>query len=133
MPLLASPSAVATNLLVIFALHSRLGYLAVALGTSLGALVDAVILVVAFERSVGLRGGGLTGPVVKMTVAAALMGPAAWAAASWLERLVGTQGLVAQALTGLLPVAAGVVVYLGAARLLRIPEAGTLVTLLRPR
>jgi hypothetical protein len=68
-----------------------------------------------------------------MVAAAALMGPAAWAAASWLEGLVGTRGLGAQAVTGLLPVAAGVIVYLGAARLLRIPEAGTLVTLLRLR
>lgn len=132
-PLLASVSAVATNLLVTFALHPHLGYLAVALGTSLGALVDAVILVVAFDRSVGLRGGGMTGPMARMAAAAALMGPAAWAAASWMERMVGTQGLWAQALTGLLPVAAGGVVYLGAARLLRIPEARTLVTLLRLR
>ena len=132
-PLLASVSAVATNLLVIFFLHSRMGYLAVPLGTSLGALVDAVILVVAFEKSVGLRGGGMTGPVVKMAAAAALMGPAAWAAASWMERMVGTHGLSAQALTGLLPVVAGAVVYLGAARVLRIPEAGTLVTLLQLR
>jgi len=88
---------------------------------------------VAFERSVGLRGGGMTGPVVKMAAAAALMGPAAWAAASWMERMVGTHGLSAQALTGLLPVVAGAVVYLGAARVLRIPEAGTLVTLLQLR
>jgi len=50
-----------------------------------------------------------------------------------MERMVGTQGLAAQALTGLVPVAAGMVVYLGAARLLRIPEAKTLTTLLQLR
>jgi hypothetical protein len=50
-----------------------------------------------------------------------------------MERIVGTHGLSAQALTGLLPVVAGAVVYLGAARVLRIPEAGTLVTLLQLR
>jgi hypothetical protein len=68
-----------------------------------------------------------------MAVAAAVMGPAAWASVSWLERLAGTHGLAAQALTGLLPVVTGVVVYLAAARLLRIPEAATLLALLRRR
>jgi putative peptidoglycan lipid II flippase len=132
-PLLASVSAVATNLLVILALHERLGFRAVALGTSLGAIVNAVVLLVALERGVGLRGGGMRGPVARMVAAAAVMGPAAWAAASWLERLAGTRGLGAQALTGLLPVVTGIVVYLGAARLLRIPEAGALLALVRRR
>ena len=132
-PLLASASAVATNLLVILALHSRMGFRAVALGTSLGALVNAAILLAAFERSVGLRGRGMTAPLARMAAAAMVMAPLAWGVGVALERAVGTRGLPAQGLTGLLPVAVGAAVYLALAGALRIPEAGMLLDILRRR
>jgi peptidoglycan biosynthesis protein MviN/MurJ (putative lipid II flippase) len=132
-PLLASASAVATNLLVILLLHSRLGFRAVALGTALGALVNAAILLVTFDRSVGLGGKGMTAPLAKMVGAAALMGPVAWGIGVAIERAVGTRGLAAQGLTGLVPVVGGAVVYLAAALALRIPEAATLLDILRRR
>src|SRR6185503_18594302 len=94
-PLLASASAVAANLVVIVLLHARLGYRAIALGIALGSLLNAAILVGAFERHVGgLRGQGMGGRLARMVAAAAVMGPAAWAAALAVERLVGTQGLL---------------------------------------
>jgi len=133
-PLLASASAVATNLLVILFLHSRLHYRAIALGTSLGSLVNALVLMATFERTVGgLRGQGLGGRVGRMVAAAAVMAPAAWAAAVGLERYMGTRGFVAQAVTGLVPVAAGALVYLVVAFALRTPEARTLLDILRRR
>jgi putative peptidoglycan lipid II flippase len=133
-PLLASASAVATNLNVILALHPALGYRAVALGTSLGSLVNALVLLATFQSQVGgLRGQRLGRRVARMVVAAAVMGPAAWGAAVVLERAVGTSGFVAQAVTGLAPVAVGAVLYFGAALLLQIPEARTLRSLLRRR
>jgi len=133
-PLLASASAVATNLLVILVLHPRLGYRAVALGTSLGSLVNAVVLLATFEGQVGgLRGQGLGGRVARMAAAAAVMGPAAWGAGAAIERFVGTHGIVAQAVTGLVPVAAGAFLYLGAALLLGIPEARTLLAVVLRR
>jgi hypothetical protein len=61
------------------------------------------------------------------------MAPAAWGTALALERAVGTRGFVAQAVTGLAPVAAGAVLYFAAALLLRIPEAGTLWSIVRRR
>jgi peptidoglycan biosynthesis protein MviN/MurJ (putative lipid II flippase) len=119
---------------VILVLHSRLGYRAVALGTSLGSLVNAMVLIAAFEGQVGgLRGQGLIGRVGRMAAAAAVMGPAAWAAGVAIERFVGTQGIVAQAVTGLVPVAAGAALYLGGALLLGIPEARTLLAVVRRR
>lgn len=133
-PLLASAAAVATNLLMLVALYDTLGYRAVALGTSAGSLVNAIVLVVVFERRIGgLLGRGLGGAVARMALAALLMAPAARFAASFLESHVGTHGLMAQLATGLIPVAVGVVVYGFAARLLRIPEAVALVDLARRR
>jgi putative peptidoglycan lipid II flippase len=132
-PLLASALAVATNLVVIVALHSRMGFRAVALGTSLGALVDAVILLVVFDRRVGLRGGGMRAPLTKMAAAAVMVAPLAWGAARALEGAVGTSGLAAQGLTGLGPVTVGAAGYLALAGALRIPEAVTLFDILRGR
>jgi putative peptidoglycan lipid II flippase len=59
-PLLASASAVATNLLVIALLHGRFGYRAIALGIALGSLLNAAVLAGAFQRRVG---GLLTRPL----------------------------------------------------------------------
>ena len=53
MPLLASVSAVVTNLVVIVTLHAALGYRAIALGTALGSLINAFVLIGVFQRRVG--------------------------------------------------------------------------------
>jgi putative peptidoglycan lipid II flippase len=133
-PLLASLSAVATNLVVIFALNRSLGFRAIALGTALGSLVNAGLLVVGFERRIGgLFGQGLFRPVGRMGLAAAGMGGLAWLAAAVLERHIGTSGLRAQLVTGLVPVAAGTVAYALLTRALRVGEAEVLWRLVRGR
>jgi putative peptidoglycan lipid II flippase len=131
-PLLASVSAVATNLVVILTLHGRLGFRAIALGTALGSIVNIAVLIAAFQWRVGglVRELFSTG-VARMVAAAALMAPAAWYAARAMEAWFGTRGLTAQILTGLVPVILGGVVYLGLSALLRVPEAGQLLGLLR--
>jgi putative peptidoglycan lipid II flippase len=126
-PLLASVSAVATNLLVVLALHGKLGFRAIALGTALGSLVNAGLLVALFERRVGgLFGHGLFRPIARMALAAAAMGGLAWLGATGLERLVGTRGLPAQLVTGLAPVVGGVALYVLLTHALRVGEADLL-------
>jgi putative peptidoglycan lipid II flippase len=126
-PLLASASAVGTNLVVIWAFHSRLGFRAIAIGTALGSLVNAALLVSLFERRVGgLFGHGLFRPVARMAIAAAAMGGLAWLTAAGLERAVGTTGFRAQLTTGLLPVIAGVALYGLLTRALGVGEAAAL-------
>ena len=133
-PLIASVSAVTTNLLVILAGNPRLGFRAIALGTALGALVNAGLLMGLFERRIGgLFGHGLFRPIARMLLAAAAMAAVAWLAAAGLERLVGTRGLVAQLLTGLVPVTAGVGVYVLLTRALRVAEADVLWHMVRDR
>jgi putative peptidoglycan lipid II flippase len=133
-PLVGSAAAVATNLVVILLLHDRLGFRAIALGTALGALVNVGILLSAFEGRVGgLRGQGLVRAFARMAVAAALMAAVSAAAAFALEEAVGDAGLAARLVTGLAPVAIGVPVYLGLARVLGIVEVETLFQALRRR
>jgi putative peptidoglycan lipid II flippase len=129
-PLAASVLAVATNLTVILLGHDAMGYRAIALGTALGSILNAVLLAAVFERRVGgLVGHGLVRPVARMLIAALLMGAASHALAIGLERVYGAAGLAAQLLTGLVPVAAGIAVYLGLTHALRVGEADVLVSL----
>ena len=129
-PLAASALAVATNLAVIFLGHGALGYRAIALGTALGSILNACLLAAVFEKRVGgLRGHGLLLPVVRMLLAALAMGAFSLALATWLERIFGTAGPAAQLATGLVPVAAGVTLYLALTHALRIAEADVLVKL----
>jgi putative peptidoglycan lipid II flippase len=133
-PLVASVSAVATNLVVIWLFHSRMGFRAIAAGTALGSLVNSGLLVGLFEKRVGgLLGHGLFRPIARMAAAAAVMGGLAWLAATGLERLVGTRGLGAQLVTGLVPVAAGVILYVLLTRALGVAEADVLWRLVRDR
>jgi putative peptidoglycan lipid II flippase len=133
-PLLASVLAVTTNLVVIFALNQVLGFRAIALGTALGSLLNAGLLVGLFERRVGgLFGQGLFRPVARMGLAAGGMGALAWLVAALLERRFGTSGLRAQLVTGLVPVAAGAAAYALLTRALRVGEAEVLWRMVRER
>ncbi len=126
-PLLASAAAVASNLALILALHERYGYVVMALGTALGALVNMAILIGVFEARVGgLLRPLLDGTLARVAGAALAMGAACLGAARVLEAWVGTSGLYAQVLTGLGPVAVGAAVYFALALVLRVPAASTL-------
>jgi peptidoglycan biosynthesis protein MviN/MurJ (putative lipid II flippase) len=125
---------VATNLAVIWAFHSRLGFRAIAIGTALGSLVNSGLLAAVFETRVGgFLGHGLVRPIARMALAAAAMGVLAWLCAAGLERLVGTRGLPAQLVTGLVPVVVGFGVYALLTRALRVGEAEMLWRMVRDR
>ncbi len=133
-PLLGTVLAVLTNVTVMTVGFPLISFRAVALGTGLGSLVNAAVLFLVFERRVGgLRGAGLGGRVARIVLAALVMAGMAGLVAARLEHIVGTQGLLAQATVGLVPVLLGIVAYEGLALLLGIPEARTILAILRPR
>jgi putative peptidoglycan lipid II flippase len=133
-PLLASALAVATNLLINLLTFQRFGYRAVALGASLGAMANVLVLIVALQgrlggvvdREVGSRLG-------RILLSALLMAPVVWFSWRGLEGAFGTQGLLAQGLTCLVPVGLGVLAYGGASALLGLPESRQVLGLLRRR
>jgi len=133
-PLLASGLAVATNLGVNLVLFRPFGFRAVAVGTALGSIINAAFLAMVFERRVGgLRGQGLASRLLRMAVAALVMAPVAWLSAKALGSALGSRGLMAQAVTGILPVVGGMVVYGALAWLLKVPEASALIEVVRRR
>ena len=126
-PLLASAAAVATNLLVNVLFFRSFGFRSVALGTSLGAWVNAFVLSAGLRRRLGPSDAGSPRTAFgRMIVASIGMALAAWGASVILEGRLGHRGLMAQLTTGLLPVIAGVLVYAAVALALRIPEASAL-------
>lgn len=133
-PLFGSLLAVGVNLALVFALHGQLGFRAVALGTAVGSLFNASVLLAILERRLRLlRGHGLSADALRMVVAAALMAVPTW----WLGRLaviaLGTQGLSAQLAGAFVPVVIAAPLYLLAARALRLREAAALLAVLRRR
>src|SRR5262249_35123744 len=116
------------------ALYPILGYRSVALGTSVGAVLNAAFLFAIFQRRFGgLTGHGLASSVGRMLAATAMMGAAAWWTLARLEATMGVASLRAELSTVFLPVGAGVLVYALAAYLLHIPEMGTLLAAMRSR
>jgi peptidoglycan biosynthesis protein MviN/MurJ (putative lipid II flippase) len=106
----------------------------VALGTSLGSLANAGLLVAVFERRLGgLLDAGSASRLGRMALAAVTMALLLVPVTAWLESSLGTRGLVAQLVTGLVPVALGVAVYFALSRLLRLQEATSLIEFVRGR
>jgi peptidoglycan biosynthesis protein MviN/MurJ (putative lipid II flippase) len=122
------------NLAFVLAFHRHLGFRAIALGTALASVVNVAVLMTAFARRVGsLRGDGLPGSVLRVTLASLGMAAATWTAARGLEGMVGTQGLAAQAITALGPVALGLGVYAALAWALGVAELRGVVGAARSR
>jgi putative peptidoglycan lipid II flippase len=137
-PLLASASAVAGNLVTILALQGRLGFRAVALGTALGSVLNALVLLVSLQRRVGsVVDRTLLVDVAGAAAASAVMAPVAWAAARGLGALtIAAPTLVGQLVTGLGPVLVGLLAFATAAYLMKVPACvalAALITRRRPR
>jgi putative peptidoglycan lipid II flippase len=134
-PVAGSIAGMVSNVALNLALWPVLGFRGVALGTSLAAAANFAILAVAFRRRHGgLRAEGLGLQLAKVLLATSALALAAWATDRGLARmLAGVSGLGVQLVRGLAPVAAGAVVYLASARVLRIAELGELAGALRRR
>jgi len=126
-PLIASVSAVAANLVWNVLTFRRFGHVGLAVGTSLAALVNAGVLVFAFDKQIrGFVSRELLVPFAKILIAAGVMAAMVWLTSTRLEAAGGT-GTISAAFKVLMPIAVGVVVYFFSARALRLQEASALV------
>ena len=122
-PLLASFSAVACNITANLLLYQRLGAPGLALGTSIGALVNITILYTSFVRRWGsLDGHGLLRHLIRVVTASLIMGLCCHYVAALLEARFGSQSVRADLLVTLLPVLLGILLYAALARMLRLEE-----------
>lgn len=126
-PLIASLAAVGCNLVWNIFTFRRFGHVGLALGTSIAAIANLTVLIVAFQATVGgLVNRGLVRALARITFAAALMGGAIWPTARWLASVV-PHGTAGRAVTAFVPIFLGTAVYFGATRLLGLSELSTLL------
>jgi putative peptidoglycan lipid II flippase len=132
-PVVASLSAVVTNAGLNLALYRQLGFMGVALGTSVGALVNFGVLAVRLQKEVGgIRGAGLGRALVKMCAASVVMGAAAYSTALGLEALP-LRGIALKLVTCIGPILVGTFVYAAVARLLGLEEIKEITAFARRR
>jgi putative peptidoglycan lipid II flippase len=122
-PLIASFISMTCFTAWAFLTYRSLGVFGLAVGTSIAALINAVVL------AIGLRSrlpsdGSVWRSLLACTLLSGGMGLACHASADFLERAWGWEGTAAQAGTVGVTVLVGVAIVLGGGRLLGLPEAG---------
>lgn len=121
-PVTVSVLSVLANLGINLVLVRVMGYQGLALGTAIAAVFNAgALLLLLRGRIGGLEGRRIAVSLAKITAASILMGAAAWYTASWLEDGLRA-GELAKAIRVFTSIAAGLLVLVASARLLRIAE-----------
>lgn len=132
-PLYASVSAVAANILFNVLLFPVLSFTGLALGTSLAATLNFGILIFAFRRGVGLRLGRLVGHLVRVVLAAIPCALAAIFVVGLVEARLGVDLVSARVAAVGLAIAAGAAVYVLASKILRVAELDELTAFVARR
>jgi putative peptidoglycan lipid II flippase len=122
-PVAVSFASVAANLALNLMLVRVLGYRGLALGTAIAALMNAGLLLWIFRgRTDGVDGRALLATLVKIAIAAAVMGIAAHIAFAWLATLLPGDRVVWRATRVFGAIGLALVVLAAAAELLHIEE-----------
>ena len=122
-PTLVSIGAVVLNIVLNLILVRIMGFRGLALGTSIAALSNALVLLVLLHRRLGgLEIGHILETGAKIVVAATLMGGAVWTVHTWLIDVLPGAGLVRRIIQVFGSIAVGLVVLAVGARMLRIAE-----------
>jgi putative peptidoglycan lipid II flippase len=122
-PVTVSIISVLTNLALNLSLVRVMGFRGLALGTAIAAMVNAgALLWLLGRRLQGLEGARIAVAFVKITVASALMGAAAWFTSEWLQAALPGRELIWKAVQVFSAIAVGMLVLAASAKALRIAE-----------
>jgi putative peptidoglycan lipid II flippase len=122
-PVIISIASVMLNLALNLVLVGVMGYRGLALGTAIAAVFNALALLVLLGRRIGgLEGARIATALLKIMIASAVMGAAALLMSRWLEAAVPGEQWYIRMMQVFGAIAAGVIVLMGSAKLLRIAE-----------
>lgn len=122
-PVFASIASVVANVLLNIYLVRVMGFAGLALGTSIAAILNAVVQLVMLRRELGgIEGRRVTVSLAKSTIAAALMAAAAWYADAWLRSVFPGTSVVEQGVRVATAIGVAMAVLSGAAWALRLRE-----------
>ena len=135
-PVKVSLCTVALNILLnyLFIHKLRLDHRFLALSTSCTITLNFLALLFLLRRKVGRLGlSGIWRLLMKIGVAAGVMGWVCWWANSQIERWIGIEDLIARLISAFVPIGLGVAVLIGACKLLKIRELDQLLGAIAPR
>ncbi len=119
----ASLLAVAGNLIINITLHPHFGFRILAFGTAVAAILNFTILYSSFARLVApIKHLPLAFHVLRVVGASLTMGAVVFLVRGVVHDHLGTEGLWVRLLAVGAPIAAGVLIYAGACRLLGVEE-----------
>jgi putative peptidoglycan lipid II flippase len=122
-PVVVSIASVVVNLVLNLLLVRSMGYRGLALGTAIAAMFNALVLLALLSRRLdGLDARRVVVALLKVLVASALMGAAAYASVDWLTAVLPGAQWYLRMLRVFTSIGVGVVVLLLSARLLGIAE-----------
>jgi putative peptidoglycan lipid II flippase len=127
-PVILSAMTVLTNAALNIAFVHSLGYRGLALGTSLTALLNAVVLMLILrQRLDGINGRQLGSVLARTGVCGIVMAAAAWIAERQLAALVPANDLLSQLIRVGLSIGLALAVLIGVSRLLGVSELNDIV------
>jgi putative peptidoglycan lipid II flippase len=122
-PVIVSIASVVVNLVLNLVLVQTMGYRGLALGTAIAALFNAVVLLALLSRRIGgVEGRRVAIALLKVLLASAMMGAAAYAAEDWLSTALPGGHWYLRSIRVFTAIGVGVLVLLMSARLLGIAE-----------
>ena len=122
-PVIVSMVTVVVNAILNITLVRVMGFAGLALGTSLAAIFNGIVLMVLLHRNLGgVHEGRILASFLRIGVASAVMGAAALAADVWLAGLLPGDAIAVQIVRVVATIGFAVVVLTGAAWALRIRE-----------
>ena len=124
-PFLINCGCVALNTAVNVPMFEWLGVKGLAAGHALAYLFGVNLQGrVLAKRIGGLDGKRITSSTLRIGASAAVMGIVVWGALEGIQAVIDEDAFVGQAISVMVPVVAGAIVYLGAAHVLKVPELG---------
>jgi len=122
-PVIVSVASVAANLALNLILVEVMGFRGLALGTSIAAVFNAVILLALLSRRLGgLDAGRIAGTGLRIAAASAVMGIVVWYVSAWLTAAMPGPGFGLKLARVGISIAAGLGALLVSGRVLRIEE-----------
>lgn len=122
-PMLVNLAAVSVNTAANFALFPVLGVRGLALGHTIAYTFAAIVSALILRRRLGgLEGATLVRGLSRIAAGAVLTGAAAWGAATFMSGVVAADTFMGQLIEVGTGVAAGVIIFTGAALLFRMEE-----------
>jgi len=125
---------IAIKIAVNLSLIRHLGFMGLAMATSIASILNTVFLLNALKRRIGgLSGYGIVRSLLKITVASLAMGAAGWWLHPWVAGIIGSARLIPRAESLLVTIVAAFALFIALSYLLRIEQVHDLIRMLRRR